>query len=98
MWVLLKTMLRAVLHMPLTNGDRFRMKSDEEIADAPELLESSRYSREREFVEECCKKCPVQLLKIESEEVIELHPCDFEEGECPHGNALLWWLRQPAED
>ena len=100
MLVLLKTMLRVILRLPLTNADRFRMQTNEEITES--LYSSNDLQKKADgiFLQRCCKKCAVRELRLPDGETIELHECDFvEEGDgCPHGNSLLWWLNQLSEE
>lgn len=85
---------------PQTNGDRIREMSNEELA---KFLECLAFSRETPwtdpFARKVCDNCPtVRCVAKETGEEMELHECDFEGGECPHGDDVLWWLKQPVEE
>ena len=85
---------------PLTNADRIRAISYEELA---EFLSSIAYGREtpwsEPFAEKFCKSCPPTTFTCEAyHHPMELHECDFSDGKCPHGSDIVWWLQQPAED
>ena len=83
-----------------TNADRIRAMSDEELAD---LIEKFAYSGETPwcdaFDKEFCDNCPTMEIKVEGySDLLRLHECDFEDGKCPHGGDIKWWLQQPAEE
>lgn len=84
----------------LTNADRIRAMTDEELA---EFLSSIAYGREtpwsEPFAEKFCKSCPTTTFTCEAyHHPMELHECDFSDGKCPHGSDIIWWLQQPAEE
>lgn len=84
----------------MTNADRIRAMSDEELA---EFLSSIAYGREtpwsEPFAEKFCKSCPTTTFTCEAyHHPMELHECDFSDGKCPHGSDIIWWLQQPAEE
>lgn len=90
---------QSVLAKPKTNADRIRAMSDEELA---KFLCSLAFARETPwsdpFVEKFCKNCPTVKAIIEGfDKEMELSECDFVDGECPHGDDVVWWLQQPAE-
>ena len=83
----------------LTNGDRIRAMSDEELSD---FLIQVAYAGadpwgipfERKF----CDNCPtVECTIQETGQTMDFHECDFADGKCPHGTDVIWWLKQPAE-
>ncbi len=81
-----------------TNADRIRAMSDEELAS---LLSSLAFDGETPwsvpFMAQICMSCPtVKATLIEGGEEMELHECDFADGKCPHGDEVIWWLKQPA--
>lgn len=83
-----------------TNGDRIRAMSDEELA---KFLKSLAFGRETPwadpFARKLCDNCPTIIcVAKETGEEMELHECDFEDGECPHGDDILWWLKEPVEE
>lgn len=85
---------------PMTNADRIRAISYEELA---EFLSSIAYGREtpwsEPFDEKFCKSCPTTTCTVEGyHHPMDLHECDFTDGKCPHGSDIVWWLQQPAED
>ena len=84
---------------PMTNADRIRAMTDEELA---KWIASIAFDREMpwcdQFTEKFCISCPTELYRIEETgQVLRLHECDFADGECPHGDDTVWWLQQPAE-
>lgn len=84
---------------PMTNADRIRAMSDEEMA---QLLYSIAYAREtpwsKPFYEKFCKDCPAPEYTLDDGRKLCLHECDFKNGKCPHGTDIVWWLKQPAEE
>lgn len=86
--------------VPMTNADRIRTMSDEELAG---LIEKFAYGGETPwcdaFTKEFCDNCPETEAKVEGySNLLRLHECDFEDGKCPHGGDIMWWLQQPAEE
>lgn len=84
----------------MKNADKIRSMSDEELA---EFISSIAYGREtpwsKSFWEKFCKACPVTKVEIPDYlNPLFLHECDFKDGKCPHGIAIVWWLQQPAEE
>lgn len=82
----------------MTNADRIRATTDEELA---EFLSSIAYGREtpwsEPFDEKFCKSCPTTTCTVEGyHHPMDLHECDFTDGKCPHGSDIVWWLQQPA--
>ena len=83
---------------PMTNADRIRAMTDEELS---EFLSSIAYGREtpwcEQFAEKFCKSCPTTTCTAEGHHhPMDLHECDFTDGKCPHGRDIVWWLQQPA--
>lgn len=83
-----------------TNADRIRAMSDEELA---EFLDQIAYARETPwsipFQKKICNNCQTTTCTVEGyHHPMELNECDFEDGECPHGSDIVWWLQQPAEE
>jgi len=82
----------------MTNADRFRAMSDEELA---HFIEKLAYGRKTPwgdlFQETFCKSCPAHEYITEHGQKMRLRECDFADGECPHGSDIAWWLQQPAE-
>lgn len=82
----------------MTNADRIRAMSDEELAC---FIKKLAYGRETTwgdlFQETFCKWCPAQEYTMENGQKMRLRECDFADGECPHGSDIAWWLQQPAE-
>ncbi len=100
-WIVQRSRIKCPLYnaKPQTNADRIRAMSDEELAD---FLCSLAFARETPwsdpFVKQLCKSCPtVRAMIAETGEVMELNECNFVGGKCPHGDDVLWWLRQPVE-
>ena len=84
---------------PMTNADRIRAMSDEELA---HFIEKLAYGRKTPwgnlFQETFCKSCPAHEYITEHGQKMRLRECDFADGECPHGSDIAWWLQQPAEE
>lgn len=83
----------------MTNGDRIRAMTDEQLA---ELLEQTAYAGAtpwcEPFARKFCDNCPtVEATIKETGQTMELNECDFADGKCPHGSDIVWWLGQPAE-
>lgn len=82
-----------------TNADRLNAMS---IEDKAQFLYSIAYAKEtpwsRPFYENFCKDCPEPEYTLDDGRKLCLHECDFEDGECPHGTDIVWWLQQPAEE
>lgn len=91
---------RAVsLGNPMTNADRIRAMSDEELA---EFILSIVYARNTPwsdlFTNTFCKNCPTTVCAVDGYKSMDLHECDFVDGKCPHGSDVVWWLQQPAKE
>lgn len=88
-----------VRSMPVSNADRIRSMSDEELKS---FLVRIGYGRETPwcdpFAEKFCRNCPTVHCEYESGAQDDLHECDFTDGDCPHGSDIVWWLKQPMED
>ena len=55
-----------------------------------------RKTRQSVFLEQ---ECPTTTCTVEGyHHPIDLHECDFTDGKCPHGEDIVWWLQQPAEE
>ena len=55
----------------------------------------------RDFINPVCDLCGHMLGSEDSDEpkrTLEVHPCDFTDGECPHGSDIAWWLAQRCAD
>lgn len=83
-----------------TNADRIRSMSDEKLAD---FLSSIAFEGDvlwaDQFIEKLCKSCPTITCTVDGDHCqVNLKECDFEDGKCPHGSEVMWWLRQPAEE
>lgn len=80
----------------MTNAERIRSMNDEEIAD---LLAEISYSGtgpwEWPFERLFCETCPAPEYTLDDGRKLNLHECDFEGCECPHGRGIVWWLGQP---
>ena len=84
---------------PMTNADRIRAMTDEELA---ELLSQTAYAGETPWCEpfnrKFCDNCPtVEGTIKETGKTMDFNECDFADGKCPHGSDIVWWLGQPAE-
>ena len=84
---------------PMTNADRINAMTIEEKA---EFLSSIAYGREtpwsEPFARKLCDSCLTVHGTYESGVEDDFHECDFVDGKCPHGIAIVWWLQQPAEE
>ena len=83
-----------------TNADRIRSMSDEKLA---QFIHEITHLRETPwsipFEEANCKSCSHVIGLVDGYyQETEFHECDFEDGKCPHGNDILWWLHQEAEE
>ena len=82
-----------------TNADRINSMTIEEKAD---FLSSIAYGREtpwsEPFSRRMCDSCKTVHGTYESGVEDDFHECDFVDGKCPHGSAIVWWLQQPAEE
>lgn len=83
-----------------TNGDRIRAMSDEVLA---EFLCAIAFARETPwsdlFAREFCDSCSsIKAIIEETGKEIELCECDFSDGKCPHGDDVVWWLKQPVKE
>lgn len=47
------------------------------------------------FAERFCDSCKVTGTAVINGHTVKWHPCD--DGECPHGDAVRWWLQQAGE-
>lgn len=83
-------------HKITTNADRIRAMSDEELAEFCEQLAYIEPVWDRWFGKTFCDKCEPFVGEYEGESM-EFHECEASDGGCPHGNAALCWLREPAE-
>ena len=83
-----------------TNADLIRAMSDEKLA---HFIHEIAHLRETPwsipFEEANCKSCSHVIGLVDGYyQETEFHECDFEDGKCPHGNDILWWLQQEAEE
>lgn len=85
--------------VPMTNADRISTMTIEEKA---EFLSGIAYGREtpwsEPFSRRMCDSCQTVHGTYESGIEDDFHECDFVDGKCPHGSAIVWWLQQPAEE
>lgn len=83
----------------LANADRIRAMSDDALAD---FIARIAYGREtpwsKPFLETFCHSCPAPEYTLDDGRKMELHECDFVDGECPHGSDIVWWLNQPCKE
>lgn len=84
----------------MTNADRIRAMKDEELA---KFLVALAFSRETPwadpFARKFCDNCPtVGCVVEEFGQEMEFNECEFSDGKCPHGDDVLWWLKEPLED
>lgn len=83
-----------------TNGDRIRAMSDEELAKfLNDLANRGEGPWSGPYARQFCDNCPAVKVKIaDSDEEIEAMPCEFEGHICPHGDEVVWWLKEPVEE
>lgn len=81
---------------PMTNGDRIRSMSDEELAGFLDGISAFDFI-EKAFSKEFCNNCPPLTAEIPKRGVktTRFKICDIEH--CPHGSPAHWWLKQPVE-
>ena len=83
----------------LTNGDRIRAMSDEDLAQFMyELAYQRKTPWSEPFARLFCNHCPEPEYTLNDGRKLRLHECDFADGKCPHGNDMVWWLGQPVTD
>ena len=81
---------------PMTNGDRIRAMSNEELRDFLDKFRVETYSEP--FGEKFCKSCPTQEVYCAPYgDTLKLTECSFADGVCPHGDSLAWWLEQEID-
>ena len=79
-----------------TKADHIRVMTNGELRDFLDKFRVETYGDP--FGEAFCKNCPtVEVRCAPYHGTLKLHECDFTDGICPHGDALEWWLKQPAE-
>ena len=74
--------------------------SDEELA---KFLDGLAFSRETPwsdlFARKFCDNCPTVRCVVEGyRQEMEFNECDFADGKCPHGDDVLWWLKEPVKE
>lgn len=85
--------------VPITNGDRIRAMSDEELAEfISGIADMGETLYRLPFTHMFCNNCPKPEYVLDDGRKMKLHECDFKDGKCPHGSDIVWWLQQPAED
>ena len=83
----------------LTHGDDIRAMNDSELAEFMAEVAYGNLTPWGELFEKTfCHDCPSAEYTVEDGRKLRLHECDFEDGECPHGNDIVWWLGQPVEE
>ena len=88
------------MNKPLTNGERIRAMTDDQLADFIESLAFARSTPWSDAFEAAfCRSCPSVRVTLEDHYFpMDVHECDFSDGTCPHGNDILWWLSQTHEE
>lgn len=77
----------------MTNADRIRSMTNEQLRNFLDKFRVETFTEP--FGEKFCKNCPTTEGTVEGGLIpLRLSECDFEDGVCPHGDALLWWLSQ----
>ncbi|MBQ9551388.1 MAG: hypothetical protein IJU96_01345 [Clostridia bacterium] len=81
----------------MNNYDRVMCMTPEKLA---EFLKKAEYRPpwDDAFVKAFCYKCKTETVTVtdEPKRTLEVNPCDFTDGECPHGSDITWWLAQRA--
>lgn len=81
----------------MTNADRIRAMTDEELAGFLSSISDLGIAPwSTAFSTSFCDSCPNPEYTTEDGLKLRLHECEFSDGVCPHGDEVLWWLRQPA--
>lgn len=82
-----------------TNAGRIRAMSDRELATFLERISiGGDEPWEVAFKAVFCDRCPTVEVTDEDGKHYHLVECDFEDGVCPHGRSIPWWLRQPQTE
>ena len=86
-------------HGGMNNYDRVMCMTPEKLAEFLKKAEC-RPPWDDAFVKACCYKCKTETVTVTAEpkRTLEVHPCDFTDGECPHGSDIAWWLAQRCAD
>lgn len=86
-------------HGGMNNYDRVMCMTPEKLAEFLKKVEC-RPPWDDAFVKACCYKCKTETVTMtdEPKRTLEVHPCDFADGECPHGSDIAWWLTQRCAD
>lgn len=82
-----------------TNADVIRSMDNEQLANfIKRLVYDGKDLWSEAFRKTFCDQCdPVEELDLETGCARDVYPCDYADGICPHGDDILWWLRQPVE-
>lgn len=93
-------LIASALKHPKTNADRIRSMSDEALADfLCELAYTGKEPWSEPFSIALCHKCPtVKGRYCDTGQSGEWHECEFDDGKCPHGSDVMWWLRKEAQN
>lgn len=83
-----------------TEAERIRAMSDVELA---KFLECLAFSRDPPwsdpFARKFCDNCPtVRCVVEEFGQEMECNECELSDGKCPHGDDVLWWLKEPVKE
>ena len=82
-----------------TNADRIRAMGDQGLAAFLERISiGGDEPWEVAFKAAFCDRCPTVEATDEDGKHYHLVECDFEDGVCPHGRSIPWWLRQPQTE
>lgn len=82
-----------------TNADRIQSMTLEELHVLLVTVAFEESPWDKLFLRECCAKCePTTGTIVETGQEVKLYECDFTDGKCPHGDAIMWWLQQPAAE
>lgn len=86
-------------YMKMTNADCIQSMTLEELHSLLVTVAFEESPWDKLFLRECCAKCePTTGTIVETGQEVKLYECDFTDGKCPHGDAIMWWLLQPAEE
>ena len=86
-------------YIKMTNADRIQSMTLEELHALLVTVAFDESPWDKLFLRECCAKCePTTGTIVETGQEVKLYECDFTDGKCPHGDAIMWWLLHPAEE
>lgn len=82
---------------PETEVDRIRAMSTRDLVTFVHRIQTGDEPW-AEFAKKFCDSCQVTDVFFVNGIPVEYHPCDDLSGECPHGDAVCWWLQQEVSN